>query len=82
MIISGIVRLGKDANVRYTANAGAVTNLSGVYNYGIKQQDGSYLSQWVELTLWGKQAEVLAQYLTKGSQAFPTSVGMNRRFAG
>jgi len=69
MIISGIGRLGRDAELRYTPNNIAVCNLALAFNYGIKRQD----SQWVECALWGKQAENLAQYLKKGNQVSVTA---------
>jgi single-strand DNA-binding protein len=63
----GLARLGRDAEVRYTPGGDAVANLSLAVNYGKKGQDGNYPTQWIDASLWGKQAEALAQYLTKGS---------------
>lgn len=67
MKMTGLARLGRDAEVRYTPQGTAVANLSLAFNYGQKGQDGSKPTQWVDATIWGKQAEALAQYLTKGS---------------
>lgn len=75
MLITGIGRLGRDAEVRYIPDGTAVANLALAFNYGRKQQDGSRLSQWVECSLWGKQAESLAQYLKKGNQVSITADG-------
>ena len=41
------------------------------YEYGRKdQQTGKRPAQWIEITMWGKTAEALSQYLTKGKQVF------------
>ena len=66
-----LVRLGRDAEVRFTAGANptAVAGLAMVYDigYGDKKR-----SQWIDGVLWGKRAESLAQYLTKGTQIVVT----------
>lgn len=67
MILTGLIRLGRDAELKYTPAGMAVTQIAGVYNYG-KKVNGEQPGQWVELTLWGKQAEAVTKYLTKGSQ--------------
>lgn len=63
----GLARLGRDAELRYTPGGDAVCNLSLAVNYGKKGQDGNRPTQWIDASLWGKQAEALAQFLTKGS---------------
>lgn len=65
--LSGLMRLGRDAELRYLSDGTAVANLSLAYNYGRKGQDGNRPSQWIDAALFGKQAEALAQYLVKGS---------------
>lgn len=67
MKLIGIARIGKDAELRYTPGGKAVANISLAYNYGQKGQDGNRPTQWVEATLWDKQAERLANYLLKGT---------------
>lgn len=64
----GLMRLGRDAEVRYTPAGDAVCNLSLVYNYGQKGEDGNRPSQWINATIWGKRAESLAPFMAKGSQ--------------
>lgn len=66
----GIARIGKDVELRYTPNGDAVANLALAFTYGKKGQDGNRPTQWVDASLWGKRAESLAPYLTKGSQIF------------
>jgi single-strand DNA-binding protein len=68
MKMIGLARLGRDAEVRYLPDGTAVANLSLAYICGQKKQGEQYApSQWIDASLWGKQAEALAQYLTKGS---------------
>lgn len=67
---TGLFTIGKDAMVRQTQGGDAVASLSMVTNYGRKGSDGKKPSQWIDGVLWGKQAEALAQYLTKGKQVY------------
>ena len=73
MIISGVGRLGRDAEVRYIPSGTAVANLAVSFNFGKKNEQGNRDSQWLDLSLWGKQAEALSQYLTKGAQVSITA---------
>jgi single-strand DNA-binding protein len=66
-VLTGLFRLGRDAEVRYTQGGDAVAQIALAYNYGRKGEDGKQPSQWIDASLWGKRAESLAQYLTKGS---------------
>ena len=70
MPFSDFGRIGRDVELRYTPNGDAVANIPVAVDYGRKGQDGRKPTQWVELTMWGKQAEALAQYMTKGKQIF------------
>jgi single-strand DNA-binding protein len=67
MILTGIARLGRDAELRYTASSQAVCNLSLAFTLRRKDESGQHPTQWIEAALWGKQAESLQQYLTKGT---------------
>lgn len=67
-IQTGLYTLGRDAEVRFTANGDAVASLSLAYNYGKKDADGKFPTQWVDASLWGKRAESLTQYLLKGKE--------------
>lgn len=70
MIFSGILRLGRDAELRYTSSEKAVCNFTGAYDYGMKGDDGKRPSQWVNCAIWGKLAEVMQPYLVKGKQVW------------
>ena len=60
-----LVRLGRDAEVKYTQNGDPVASLAMVYDIGWGDKKRG---QWIDGTLWGKRAESLGPYLTKGSQ--------------
>lgn len=62
-----IFRIGNEPAIRYTPSGKAVLNLSLAYSYGQKL-DGKKPTQWIDGTLWDKQAEGLAPYLKKGDQ--------------
>lgn len=73
MPVSDFGRLGRDTELKQTQDGTAVCNIAVAVDYGRKGQDGNKPTQWYDLTLWGKQAEALAQYLTKGKQIFFTA---------
>lgn len=62
----GRAMIGRDCEVRYTAEGTAVANISLAFSYGRKGEDGKRPTQWVDASLWGKQAEAMAQYLVRG----------------
>lgn len=68
----GLARLGRDAALRSTPQGDQVATLSLAFAFGRKGQDGKRPVQWVEGALWGKRAEALQPYLTKGSQVAVT----------
>lgn len=67
-----IGNLTRDPELRHTPKGTAVSEISlaikRIWNneQGQKQEDVTY----VDVTLWGRQAEVAQQYLTKGSPAY------------
>lgn len=69
-ILTGVFKIGRDAENRFLPNGEVVCNVSMVYNYGKKGQDGKKPSQWVDASLWGSRAEALSQYLIKGTSIF------------
>lgn len=68
MKLIGLIRLGRDAELRYTQDGTPVATLAGAWNYGRKDQDGKRPTQWANLSIWGERAEKLQPYLTKGAQ--------------
>ncbi len=63
----GLMRLGRDVEVRYTQSGDAVANLSLAFDYGKKGDDGKRPTTWIEAALWGKRADALAPHLLKGT---------------
>jgi len=63
-------RLTRDAELKYTNSGTPVSNFSIAVNESMKQQDGSYAdnANFFEAQYWGKPAEGLNSYLTKGRQ--------------
>ena len=67
MILTGLVRLGRDAVLRYMPDGTPVANMALAYNYGQKDEAGKRPAQWIEAALWGKRAEALVPHLLKGT---------------
>jgi single-strand DNA-binding protein len=64
-----IGRLTRDAELKYTANGQPVSKFSLACNEKKKEGDNWVDDvSYVDITLWGKQAESLDQYLKKGKQ--------------
>jgi len=59
----------RDIEVRYTQSSMAVTDLGMAVNDRRKNQQGEWVEEatFVDVTLWGRTAEVAAEYLSKGS---------------
>ncbi|HAX9994852.1 TPA: single-stranded DNA-binding protein [Escherichia coli] len=68
-----IGRLGKDPEVRYIPNGGAVANLQLATSESWRdKQTGEIkeLTEWHRVVLFGKLAEVAGEYLRKGAQVY------------
>jgi len=65
-------RLGKDPELRYTPSQVAVCKFSLATSEKRKDQTGNYVEQteWHNIVVFGKVAELCNQYLKKGRQAF------------
>lgn len=63
-------RLGRDPELRYTPTGQAVTNLSLATDSSYTDRNGQRMTKttWFRVTVWGKQAETVNQYLSKGRQ--------------
>ena len=64
--------LGRDAEVRYTPGGAAVASFSMATTEVWNDKEGQRQEQteWHRISLWGKQAESLTQYLVKGKQVY------------
>ncbi len=62
--------LGRDPEMRYTADGTPVTTLNVATNRRWNNADGSRGEEtvWFRVTAWRRQAETAAQYLSKGRQ--------------
>lgn len=59
----------RDIEVRYTPSQTAVTEIGMAVNDRRKNANGEWVEEttFVDVTLWGRTAEVAGQYLSKGS---------------
>jgi single-strand DNA-binding protein len=65
--------LGQDPDVKYTASGSPVVNISVATNESWKDKtSGEQVekTEWHRIVIFGKLAEIAAQYLKKGSQAY------------
>jgi len=66
LIIAGVV--GKDAELRRTGNGDAVLNFSVAVDQGKDKNGNKRDAKWYDASLWGKRAESLQSYITKGTK--------------
>ena len=66
IILTG--NLGSDPEMRYMADGTAVTNFSMATNRKWTGNDGALKEEvtWFRVSVWGRQAESVNQYLSKG----------------
>lgn len=64
--------LGRDPEMRYTPQGTAVCNFSVATTEKRKDKagDSQEVTTWFRVTVWGKQAEFVNEYLTKGRQVY------------
>jgi single-strand DNA-binding protein len=64
--------LGRDAELRYTPGGAAVAtlNMATTEVWNDKQGQRQEKTEWHRVVLWGKSAESLNEYLTKGKQIY------------
>ncbi len=62
--------LGRDPEMRYTPSGQAVTNLSVATSRKYTDSSGEQHDEtiWFRVSVWGRQAETVNQYLRKGRQ--------------
>lgn len=62
--------VGADPELRYTGSGQAVVNFRLATPEVAKGRDGQYedRTEWHSLTAWGKAAEVIAEYVRKGTR--------------
>jgi single-stranded DNA-binding protein len=62
MLLVGLCRLGRNAELKTSAAGKPVLNMALAYNHGQNKE-----TQWVEVAAWGERFEKLAQYFVKGT---------------
>ena len=67
-----IGRLGADPEIRYTPSGRAVTSFRMATNEVWKDKDGQQQdrTEWHNIVLWDKLAEISAEFLKKGSHVY------------
>lgn len=67
-----IGNLGKDPDLRYTSGGTAVCNFSLATTEKFKAKSGDWeeKTEWHNVTLWGKLAEIAGEYLSKGKTVY------------
>ena len=74
--------LGRDAELRYTPGGAPVAtlNMATTEIWNDKGGQRQEKTEWHRVVLWGKTAESLSEYLTKGKQIYVE--GSSRRASG
>ncbi|MCK5145806.1 single-stranded DNA-binding protein [bacterium] len=67
-----IGRLGADPQLRYTPSGRASATFNIATNYGWKDNDGNpqERTDWHRIVAWGKLAEIMGEWLKKGSLVY------------
>jgi single-strand DNA-binding protein len=67
-----IGNLGKDPEVRYTTSGTAVASFSLATSERFKSKTGEWeeRTEWHNVTLWGRLAEIAGEYLAKGKTVY------------
>ena len=79
-----IGRVGRDPEVRYMPNGEAVANFSLATSESWKDKNGERVTktEWHNVTLYRKLAEIAGQYLKKGSQVYIEGKIQSRKYTG
>lgn len=69
---SFIGNLGQDPDLRYMPNGEAVCKISLACNESYKDKNGQLVErvEWIRLVAFGKRAEVICEYMRRGSRAY------------
>ena len=79
-----IGRLGRDPETRFMANGEAVCNFSVATSKSWKDKNGQRqeATEWHNVTMCRKLAEIAGQFLTKGSQVYLEGKIQSRKYQG
>lgn len=72
--ITIVGNLGKDPEMKYTPSGKPVTSFNVATSHQYTNSNGESVKEttWFRVQVWGKQAEVCNQYLSKGSKVLVT----------
>jgi len=78
-----IGNLGKDPEVRYTAGGTAVASFSLATTEKFKGKNGEWeeKTEWHNVTLWARLAEIAGEYLAKGATCYIEGRLQTRKWA-
>ena len=62
-----IGRLGRDPELKYSSGGTAVVSISLACGWKTKDKEGV---EWVKVVAWKRLAEIIGEYLRKGSQVY------------
>jgi single-strand DNA-binding protein len=67
-----IGNLGKDPEVRYTTSGSAVASFPLATSERFKNKSGEWeeRTEWHNIVMWGRQAEIAGEYLAKGKTVY------------
>ena len=79
-----IGRLGRDPEVRYLPNGEAVANFGLATSESWKDRNGEKQerTEWHNIVMYRKLAEIAGQYLKKGAQVYITGRIQSRKYTG
>lgn len=79
-----IGRLGRDPETRFMPNGEAVCNFSVATSESWNDRNGQRQerTEWHNITMYRKLAEIAGQYLTKGSQVYLEGKIQSRKYQG
>lgn len=82
-LVQLIGNLGKDPEMRYTANGTAVASFSLAVGRSFGSgEDRREKTEWFNIVVWNKLAEVVAQHLEKGRKVYVQGRLENRSWDG
>jgi single-strand DNA-binding protein len=79
-----IGNLGKDPDVRVTPSGQSVATFSLATSEKFKNKNGEQeeRTEWLNIVLWGKLADIAGQYLTKGKSVYIEGRIQTRKWEG
>lgn len=77
-----IGRLGKDVEIKFTSSGNAIANFSIACGDDYKDKQGNKVEKtnWINVVIFGKLAEICGEYLSKGSQVFISGKQVTRKW--